>query len=48
MPQIDPYETPVRATQFDFTRQNTLGVKLRDIDEMFVGLVAELDRRGMI
>jgi len=48
MPQIDPYETPVPATQFDFSRQDTLGVKLRNIDEMFASLVAELDRRSMI
>jgi len=48
MPQIDPYETPVPATQFDFSRQDTLGVKLRNIDEMFTSLVAELNRRSMI
>ena len=48
MPQIDPYETPVPATQFDFSRQDTLGVKLRNIDEMFASLVAELNRRSMI
>ena len=48
MIQPDPDEVPVRATQFDLSRQNTLGVNVRGIDDMFEGLVAELNRRKMI
>ncbi len=48
MPAPDPNEVPVRATQFDLTRQNSLGVKLRGLDEMLAGLVEELRRREMI
>lgn len=48
MPQTDPDETPVRATQFDLTRQATLGVELRGLEEMLDGLVKELTRRKMI
>lgn len=48
MPAPDPDEVPVRATQFDLTRQNTLGVQMRGLDEMLDGLVTELKRRSMI
>lgn len=48
MPRPDPDEVPVRATQFDLTRQNSLGTSLRGLDEMFEGLVEELNRRKMI
>jgi nucleoside-diphosphate-sugar epimerase len=48
MPPYDPDEIPVRATQFDLTRQKSLGVHLRGLDEMMEGLVAELERRDMI
>lgn len=48
MPPIDPDEVPVRATQFDLTRQASLGVSLRDLDDMLAGHVAELKRRGMV
>ncbi len=48
MPAIDPNETPVRATQFDLTRQATLGVEIRDMDTILESLVAELKRREMI
>lgn len=48
MPAIDPNETPVRATQFDLSRQATLGVEIRDIDAILDGVVAELARREMI
>ena len=48
MPTPDPDEVPVRATQFDLSRQNALGVTVRGLDDMFAGLVAELNRRKMI
>jgi nucleoside-diphosphate-sugar epimerase len=48
IPQPDPNEVPVHATQFDLTRQNALGANLRDIDAMLEGLVGELNRRKMI
>lgn len=48
MPLIDPDEVPVSPTRFDLTRQASLGVRLRGLDEMMVGLVAELQRRRMI
>jgi nucleoside-diphosphate-sugar epimerase len=48
MPAIDPNEVPVRPTRFDLTRQASLGVRLRDLDTMMTGLVAELQRRRMI
>ncbi len=48
MPQPDPDDVPVRATQFDLSRQSSLGVTPRGLDEMLDGLVAELRRREMI
>jgi nucleoside-diphosphate-sugar epimerase len=51
MPAADPDEVPVRATQFDLTRQNTLGVNLRGLDAldaMLAGVIEELQRREMI
>ena len=48
MPQPDPDEVPVRATQFDLTRQDSLDVNLRGLDAMLEGLVEELHRRKMI
>lgn len=48
MPPIDPDEVPVAPTRFDLTRQASLGVRLRGLDEMMEDLVAELQRRGMI
>ena len=48
MPQPDPDEVPVRATQFDLSRQNSLGATLRGLDDMFEDLVEELYRRKMI
>ena len=47
-PAWDPDEEPVRATQFDLTRQNSLGVEVRDLDAILAGFVAELKRREMI
>ncbi len=47
-PAWDPDETPVRATQFDLTRQNSLGVNVRGLDEMLEGYIAELKHREMI
>ncbi len=48
MPQPDPDEVPVRATQFDLSRQAALGASLRGLDEKLEGLVEELQRRQMI
>ncbi|NKB50489.1 MAG: NAD-dependent epimerase/dehydratase family protein [Alphaproteobacteria bacterium] len=48
MPAADPDAVPVRATQFDLTRQNSLGVNVRGLDEMLAGVIAELQRRRMI
>ncbi len=48
MPPIDPDEVAVRPTQFDLTRQNSLGVTLRGLDEMLEAHVQELVRRAMI
>lgn len=48
MPPIDPDEVPVAPTRFDLTRQDSLDVRLRGLDPMMAGLVAELDRRKMI
>lgn len=39
---------PVKATGFDFTRRDSLGVALKDIDEILGGLVDELRRREML
>ena len=47
-PTPDPDEVPVRATQFDLSRQASLGVTLRGLDDMLADLVAELRRRDMI
>lgn len=48
VPPFPEDETPARATQFDLTRQNSLGVKLRGLDEIIGGVVEELQRRKMI
>ena len=48
MPPIDPGEIPVRPTAFELTRQNTLGVHIRGLDEMIRAHVEELERRRMI
>ena len=48
MPEPDPDEVPVRATQFDLRRQDSLGVNLRGLDDIIGGLVEELKRREMI
>ena len=48
MPPVDAGEVPVRPTRFDLTRQTSLGVRLRGLDAMMTGLVAELERRRMI
>ncbi|MEM7535608.1 MAG: NAD-dependent epimerase/dehydratase family protein [Chloroflexota bacterium] len=39
---------PVTATQFDFTRRDSLGVELKDLDEILGGLIHELKRREML
>ena len=48
MPPPGPDEVPVRPTQFDLSRQASLDVNVRGLDEMLAGLVAELRRRQMI
>jgi len=48
MPVPDPDEVPVRPTQFDLSRQDSLGVEVRGLDEIIGGLVEELKRRRMI
>ena len=47
-PDIDPDEQAARATEFDLSRQDTLGVELRDIDDIVQSVVDELQRRAMI
>lgn len=47
-PDVIPDETPERVTQFDLSRQATLGVAVRDLDEILEGVFAELKRRDMI
>lgn len=39
---------PVRPTQFDLTRQATLGVALRDLDAITAGVIDELRARDLI
>ncbi len=48
MPRPDPDEVPVRATQFDLSRQASLGITPRGLDDMLEGLVGELRRREII
>jgi nucleoside-diphosphate-sugar epimerase len=48
MPPIDPNEAPVRATTFDLSRQDSLGVDIRDLDDILIAVVEELHRREMI
>ncbi len=48
MPQPDPDEVPVRPTQFDLSRRDSLGVTVRGLDDMLAGVVEELHRRKMI
>lgn len=47
-PAIDPDEVAVRETRFDTTRQDSLGARLRGLDEILEGHVAEVRRRGLI
>jgi dihydroflavonol-4-reductase len=48
MPAADPDVERVRPTQFDLSRQNSLGVAVRGLDEILEGVMGELRRRGMI
>lgn len=48
VPPFPEDETPALATQFDLTRQNSLGVELRGLDEIVQGVVEELRRREMV
>lgn len=48
MPEIDPDEVPIRPTQFDLTRRDSLGVEVRDLDAILEGVARELERRDMM
>jgi len=48
MPAIDPDEALIRATTFDLTRQDSLGVDIRDLDDILIAVIGELKRREMI
>jgi nucleoside-diphosphate-sugar epimerase len=48
MPAIDPDEVPARVTAFDLSRRDSLGVDVRDIDDILLDVVDELNRREMI
>jgi len=39
---------PVKATGFNFARRDSLGVELKDLEEILGGLIQELERRGML
>ncbi len=39
---------PVKATAFDFTRRDSLGIELKDLDEILGEVVGEAQRRGML
>ena len=47
-PAFDPDVTPAKATQFDLSRRDSLGVSLRDLPEIMESVVQELRRREMI
>ena len=47
-PPFPEDETPVRATQFDLSRQQSLGCELRGLDDILQGVVQELKRRALI
>lgn len=47
-PAFPEDEVPVTPTQFDLSRQDSLGVELRDLDEMLTSVVSELQRRHML
>lgn len=48
MPAIDPDEVPARVTTFDLSRRDSLGVAVRDLDDILQAVVDELRRRKMI
>jgi nucleoside-diphosphate-sugar epimerase len=48
MPEFPLDESPVRPTQFDLSRQHTLGCELRDLDDMLADVIQELQRRDML
>ena len=48
MPAVDPNEVTERATGFDLTRQQSLGVEVRDLPLIIGAAVAEMQSRGMI
>lgn len=48
MPALEADEVPIKPTAFDLTRRDSLGVPVRDLDEIVAGTVEELKRRQMI
>mmetsp|Transcript_8698 Transcript_8698/g.12683 ORF Transcript_8698/g.12683 Transcript_8698/m.12683 type:complete len:191 (+) Transcript_8698:520-1092(+) len=48
MPDVEPCENPVKATQFDHTKQKTLGVELRSLKEILSDAKDELVSKGLL
>jgi nucleoside-diphosphate-sugar epimerase len=48
MPDVDPDEVPARVTTFDLSRRDSLGVEVRNLDDILIEVVDELKRRKMI
>ena len=48
LPPFPDDEVPARATQFDLTRRDSLGVEVRGLDQIVAGVVEELHARAMI
>lgn len=46
LPDVPEPEEPAQPTQFDLSRQETLGVSLRDLPEILEGVIDELTARG--
>ena len=47
-PAVDPEEVPVKATSFDFTRRDSLGIALKSFDEMMDAIVNDLKANGVV
>ncbi|MFK7804429.1 MAG: NAD-dependent epimerase/dehydratase family protein [Anaerolineae bacterium] len=39
---------PIKPTGFDFTRRDSLGVELKDLDKILEGVIHEIQRRNML
>lgn len=39
---------PVKPTGFDFTHRDSLGIELKDLEDILSGLIEELQRRGLL